>query len=493
MGQLTLENDIFSTPYVHTFTDNNNYYIRASTGDLECVPPVECPVIPDDSIKNCPVCETSITKECPVCNVTEKECPVCSSNEKECPICETQKECPPSTTVEEKECPKVEEKECPQVDEQNCPICVQKECLAMTPPSVTASDMNSLISENYGTQPSYLCPNGCPTIDESKKRGKGYYFISYGRNEQEHQKSLTETINFVKMLKSLSPNVHCAIATPLPVPEESLSLFSNVIIIPEKHLFQTYTISDINTSRRQLFTRALYFGATPFEVTVVIDAFNLFCDPKAPVDLLNMFKKSNADMAMSAVNIGLFRPSGWTIFYRWNWRTKLVLRDWIEYFLSDSIFLPDDQTPLAHAIHKAIVDNRLIFDRISSNNAFVARCYAGDGTAAIGKCDYKASIVLNAPIRLIHSNDNHLCLLLNGENNEYSYKNRVYVYDKTKPSKQEQEQMVFSKESFDSYFSPASLPNPSWDMSEKPNTGLFWSNCTKESLLEKQPTFCGLS
>lgn len=231
--------------------------------------------------------------------------------------------------------------------------------------------------------------------------------------------------------------------------------------------------SDIpSTSKKQWYTRVLYNAYPPFRLNFILDTHVFPCDKTAVRELFRRFNQSDVDISISNRETGYFKISGGGLLSRDNSRSH---RFWKSCYLAmRTLHQPDDQAILVQAriIFQYL---RLIrFQWLSSNWFFASNGISKHGSFKGSSRCYRSSVVVNGPVRFIHGSTSD-CLLINGENNEYVNRSRIYYRKGECGCTDIEERAVFSDEELRKLVCDLQIPNFRWEeFSKYPSEDLFW-------------------
>ena len=228
----------------------------------------------------------------------------------------------------------------------------------------------------------------------------------------------------------------------------------------------------LRTTSSQFLTRVLYNMEPPFTVSLVMDAHVLFCSPQDAEEAFDLFERSDVELSYSTRLLNAWVTSGFAVFTR---RTDMTKRYWAEVTkqMNGEELAGDDQHPM-HRTTLRMREEGLKF-RWLSNNWFFAMHGANEMGEFLGTANcYRTSVLVNGRVRFIHGGENQ-CVLMNGNNNQYTTKVRT-VYNPGKCTETyRHSKLVMSQEEFQRAADPYAAPFFNWHLldNEDPDS-LFW-------------------
>lgn len=188
-----------------------------------------------------------------------------------------------------------------------------------------------------------------------------------------------------------------------------------VIPIAQEDVFQTS-----KKFKQQFLTRVLYNAYLPFEYSFILDTHVYPCYNDSYSKIFSLFKESNTDIAASNRVGNFLQVFGAAVLSKWGAASHLYWKE-VYYWMLHNKWLCDQKPMRIHASKASIWKYRWL----SSNWVF-----ASHGIDANGKFEgyagcYRSSVIATGPIMWIHGSPEE-CQLMNGHNNQLSFKNRTY-------------------------------------------------------------------
>ncbi|KAK8806984.1 hypothetical protein WA158_003743 [Blastocystis sp. Blastoise] len=253
--------------------------------------------------------------------------------------------------------------------------------------------------------------SGYKTLDSRVKKGQGVLLFAYSSDITSADRFFDQAFTTAVHMISVDKLITVCIMVSHPrdiIPPDRIK----IIVIPPHHLFHGVSDSFYQTSNRQFRTRLLYYGFTPFQTTLALDASSTFCLPNAATLILDYFKSSGVDFSCTTRTVDKLFCSGHAILFNWNPRTKHFFRN-LFYASLDDRRMGDDQLALKRILPKALATNTLKFRWFANSKLFSANFYSVQGKSDEGRA-FRISTPLNGPIYIMHESPS-FCPFLNQE------------------------------------------------------------------------------
>jgi hypothetical protein len=203
-------------------------------------------------------------------------------------------------------------------------------------------------------------------------------------------------------MQRLNPGIRSAIATNYEGP--LLQHFNHTIHIPEHHF----------AHGRQWLTRLLYLTKSPFELTLELDSTVTMCSTTLLHDLHAELASARFDFAAQievarSGNHGpgadtgrVFSFHNFVLLYRWNSRTRKLLREWFDIYKHVHNTTDDQRTLYRAATSPAVVDAGTRIAKVRDNFAVG---FLGASACPLGVKNVRCTRAIRGPISMIHSHD----------------------------------------------------------------------------------------
>ena len=290
---------------------------------------------------------------------------------------------------------------------------------------------------------------------------EGVVFYAYSR-KCSGSRYANEVHHTCEVIRSMEPRAHIALVTNCNLPVRTAALLD--VLIPVHS-------SDLVPLPKQWYTRVLYNAYLPFELSFVLDTHVFPCSPLAYAQTFALFRNSSVHISYSNRMNTRSSVSGGAVLSRFGRETTNFWRAVARHMLRTGNY--DDQGAL-----KAVIGHRLRFGvtfKWLSNNFFFASNGIDKNGHFLGssKC-YRSSVVVNGPVRWVHGRESE-CQLMNGNDNEYAYKKRVYFSKGRCRTRRKTTGVIFSQKDLIQAARPYMAPKLDWgDKQVRPPDGLFW-------------------
>lgn len=216
-------------------------------------------------------------------------------------------------------------------------------------------------------------------------------------------------------------------------------------------------------------TRMLYNAYLPFNYSFIIDTHVFPCYNDSYSSLFELFSVSTVDVSASSRQDQLF-VSGGGILSKWGERSHSYWRHVYSYMMTQCRYC-DDQTAM-HYLLLHINSSMLHFKWMSSNWFWASHGISESGRfVGSGTC-YRSSIIATGPIKWIHGESSQ-CNLMNGNNNEYALRKRVYYLRRYCNITTAGPSVVFSNEELKQLVYPYNSTSLDWNR-ELDSSSLYW-------------------
>ena len=229
--------------------------------------------------------------------------------------------------------------------------------------------------------------------------------------------------------------------------------------------------NDLVYSVKQWYTRVLYNAYLPFYYSYILDTHVFPCYNNSYSEIFRLFKESNVDISVSNRMNTKSSISGGAVLSKWGPRSGYFWLSCAKYMKGTHNY--DDQKAISVILSRS--RKRVTFKKLSSNYF-----YASNGITSYGafkgasKC-YRSSVVLTGPIHWVHGSPSE-CPLMNGQNNELAYTNRVYFRCGRCKCAKKGPLVATSANQLKSFAYPNIPPRLMWEKNPShDSTSLFWS------------------
>ena len=181
---------------------------------------------------------------------------------------------------------------------------------------------------------------------------------------------------------------------------------------------------DIRNTYLQIWaTRMLYNAYLPFNYSYILDTHVFPCYSDSYSSIFSLFCKSEVDISASCREGDRLFISGGAVLSKWGERSHSFWRYVFSYMMG-SCKVCDDQTAMMYSLPR-FNQSMLSFKWLSSNWFWASHAIMESGRFLGSASCYRSSVITTGPIKWIHG-DASQCALMNGKNNEYVLKKRVY-------------------------------------------------------------------
>ena len=276
------------------------------------------------------------------------------------------------------------------------------------------------------------CSNGL-LCNANKKRGFGILMFAYAVDKQSQSSFLQQAEHAANSWRLVDPSLQiCLVCNEANLTLQK-DLFDSVVLVRRDLLFHGLTTRPDGLSR-QWMTRLYYMAATPFEITLALDASHIPCgeiSSLAPYFASESFDIAVASSSHSDSENNPLQPHNWAILYKMSNLTQLLFKEWLVRQLQAGV-AADDQSTLRSS-YLTLRSQGLRVKKL--DNAFAAAFLSVDKSTGFFP---RQTRLLQHPMKIIHSfhsKHSEVCSLVNGKTSEIGNMTRgVVVLSKKGPS-----------------------------------------------------------
>ena len=226
---------------------------------------------------------------------------------------------------------------------------------------------------------------------------------------------------------------------------------------------------DLIKGELQWYTRVLYNAYSPFNYSFILDTHVFPCYNTSYSELFRQFKESNVDISYSnRMNIDYI--SGGAVLSKWGPRSFEYWKAVVHHMKHSRCY--EDQDAAYKVLRRKSAS--FTYKKMSSNWFFASHGISEKGEfAGPAKC-YRSSIVVTGPVQWIHGSPEE-CEVMNGRNDEYADKHRVYFLCGTCTCEKKGPLVATSKQEFEGLVNHYTPPSLVWeDGGTRDGNSLFW-------------------